>query len=214
MFNQVFSLRNSKSEDQLQLDNQDVEDIDISTSVHTLTKGTCDIISTNNQKTSPNGKFAKNSDGTSPLSSNSPDLSTSSLISCSEHYNGESVLDNISPKSASSPDTPEWSLIDSFHKSRTSTTNVRSILSPVVSLFFVNFNDIFYLSFAFRVISQHHWETCLQYLPILKKTSHLVAIKLLYQLTMAVLLKQKSKALVTTLIILNFPLFLSKGFQN
>jgi len=51
----------------------------------------------------------------------SPDFSTSSLISCSEHYNGESLLDNqnMSPQSPSSPDTPEWSLIangDSFHK--------------------------------------------------------------------------------------------------
>ena len=53
----------------------------------------------------------------------SPDFSTSSLISCSEHYNGESLLDNqnMSPQSPSSPDTPEWSLIangDSFHKVR------------------------------------------------------------------------------------------------
>lgn len=49
----------------------------------------------------------------------SPDISTSSLISASEHYNGESLLmDNIcSPQTSnSSPDTPEWSLIDSFHK--------------------------------------------------------------------------------------------------
>jgi len=49
----------------------------------------------------------------------SPDFSTSSLISCSEHYNGESLLDNMSPQSPSSPDTPEWSLIangESFHK--------------------------------------------------------------------------------------------------
>ena len=49
----------------------------------------------------------------------SPDLSTSSLIS-SEHYNGESLLDqdNLSPQSSSSPDTPEWSLIDSYHKQK------------------------------------------------------------------------------------------------
>lgn len=49
----------------------------------------------------------------------SPDFSTSSLIS-SEHYNGESLLDpdNLSPQSSSSPDTPEWSLMDSFHKQR------------------------------------------------------------------------------------------------
>jgi hypothetical protein len=46
--------------------------------------------------------------------SNSPDLSTSSLISCSEHYNGESVLDNISPKSPSSPETPGVSLVKLF----------------------------------------------------------------------------------------------------
>jgi len=54
----------------------------------------------------------------------SPDFSTSSLISCSEHYNGDSrdsLLDpgQMSPHSPSSPDTPEWSLIangDSFHK--------------------------------------------------------------------------------------------------
>jgi len=49
----------------------------------------------------------------------SPDFSTSSLISCSEHYNGESLLDNMSPQSPSSPETPEWSLIangESFHK--------------------------------------------------------------------------------------------------
>ena len=58
----------------------------------------------------------------------SPDFSTSSLISCSEHYNGESLLDNqaMSPQSPSSPDTPEWSLIangDSFHKVRRSQSN-------------------------------------------------------------------------------------------
>ena len=37
----------------------------------------------------------------------SPDFSTSSLISCSEHYNGESLLDNqtMSPQSPSSPNT-------------------------------------------------------------------------------------------------------------
>ena len=45
----------------------------------------------------------------------SPDFSTSSLIS-SEHYNGESLLDNLS--TSSSPDTPEWSLVDSYHKQR------------------------------------------------------------------------------------------------
>jgi hypothetical protein len=46
---------------------------------------------------------------------------TSSLMSCSsEHYNTvESVLENrISPNSSSSPDTPEWSLIDSMHKAK------------------------------------------------------------------------------------------------
>ena len=45
----------------------------------------------------------------------SPDFSTSSLIS-SEHYNGESLLDNLS--TSSSPETPEWSLVDSYHKHR------------------------------------------------------------------------------------------------
>ena len=47
------------------------------------------------------------------------DFSTSSLIS-SEHYNGESLLDhdNLSPQNSSSPDTPEWSLMDSYHKQR------------------------------------------------------------------------------------------------
>ena len=53
----------------------------------------------------------------------SPDFSTSSLISMSEHYNGDSLVDpgQMSPQSPSSPDTPEWSLIangDSFHKVR------------------------------------------------------------------------------------------------
>ena len=64
-------------------------------------------------------------DSSSPVGSRrnnppqSPDLSTSSLIS-SEHYNGESLLDqdNLSPQSSSSPDTPEWSLIDSYHKQK------------------------------------------------------------------------------------------------
>ena len=49
----------------------------------------------------------------------SPDISTSSLVSASEHYNGGSLInDNVcSPQTSnSSPDTPEWSLIDSFHK--------------------------------------------------------------------------------------------------
>ena len=61
----------------------------------------------------------------------SPDFSTSSLISCSEHYNGESLLDNMSPQSPSSPDTPEWSLIangESFHKVCTIITEKASIL--------------------------------------------------------------------------------------
>ena len=64
--------------------------------------------------------------------SNSPDFSTSSLISCSEHYNGESVLDNISPKSPSSPETPEWSLMDSYHKSKpgNGSSTKKSKLSP------------------------------------------------------------------------------------
>ena len=52
----------------------------------------------------------------------SPDISTSSLISASEHYNGESLLDNISPQTSSSPDTPEWSLMDSYHKKNGETT--------------------------------------------------------------------------------------------
>eukprot|EP00092_Neocalanus_flemingeri_P015600 GFUD01016888.1.p1 GENE.GFUD01016888.1~~GFUD01016888.1.p1 ORF type:complete len:1159 (+),score=309.13 GFUD01016888.1:124-3600(+) len=59
----------------------------------------------------------------------SPDFSTSSLISCSEHYNGESLLDNMSPQSPSSPDTPEWSLIangESFHKDVPSTHSRKS----------------------------------------------------------------------------------------
>merc|ERR1719233_1652674 len=59
----------------------------------------------------------------------SPDFSTSSLISCSEHYNGESLLDNLSPQSPSSPDTPEWSLIangESFHKDVSSSQSKKS----------------------------------------------------------------------------------------
>jgi len=59
----------------------------------------------------------------------SPDFSTSSLISCSEHYNGESLLDNMSPQSPSSPDTPEWSLIangESFHKDVSSSQSKKS----------------------------------------------------------------------------------------
>ena len=53
----------------------------------------------------------------------SPDLSTSSLLSCSEHYQGESLLENlaVSPQTPSSPETPEWSLLangESFHKVR------------------------------------------------------------------------------------------------
>jgi hypothetical protein len=117
------------------MENQDVEDPDVSNSVHTLINGTSDTNSHQNQKASPNGRIAKLTDDISPMSSNSPDLSTSSLISCSEHYNGESVLDNISPKTASSPDTPEWSLIDSFHKSKNNASNIRSVLSPVVRIF-------------------------------------------------------------------------------
>ena len=53
----------------------------------------------------------------------SPDLSTSSLLSCSEHYQGESLLENlaVSPQTPSSPETPEWSLLangESFQKVR------------------------------------------------------------------------------------------------
>ncbi len=67
----------------------------------------------------------------------SPDFSTSSLIS-SEHYNGESLLehDNLSPQTSSSPDTPEWSLMDSFHKRSTnvdSTKNNQTLL-PIASV--------------------------------------------------------------------------------
>lgn len=117
----------------------------MSNSVHTLINGANETSSYPNQKTSANGKIIKPIDDISPQSSNSPDLSTSSLISCSEHYNGESVLDNISPKTASSPDTPEWSLIDSFHKSKNNAANVRSVLSPVVS--YLNFFSIVYCLF-------------------------------------------------------------------
>ena len=58
---------------------------------------------------------------TRQASDETSDFSSSSLISCSEHYNGDSLLDpgQLSPVSPSSPDTPEWSLIangDSFHK--------------------------------------------------------------------------------------------------
>jgi len=61
----------------------------------------------------------------------SPDISTSSLISCSEHYNGDSLLDpgHISPQSPSSPETPEWSLIangDSFHKDVSNTNRAKN----------------------------------------------------------------------------------------
>lgn len=86
-------VRSSKSEDQLLINEHDDhvdEEEAISGSVHTLLK-----------KDSPDEEF-----------------STSSLIS-SEHYNGESLLqDNLSPEGTSScsPDTPEWSLLDSFHK--------------------------------------------------------------------------------------------------
>ena len=66
----------------------------------------------------------------------SPDFSTSSLISCSEHYNGDSLLDpgQMSPHSPSSPDTPEWSLIangDSFHKVRLCYNVVIARLCPL-----------------------------------------------------------------------------------
>ena len=68
---------------------------------------------------SPGGSRRNHNPTTNPAPQ-SPDLSTSSLIS-SEHYNGESLLDQdnlISPQSSSSPDTPEWSLIDSYHKQK------------------------------------------------------------------------------------------------
>lgn len=130
------------------------EDDDISNSVHTLHNGDTNETSSmsNNtfysaltsspqsRKKSPPKNLFKSVESTggslmtSQTSSqdDSPDFSTSSLISCSEHYNGESVLDNISPKSPSSPDTPEWSLIDSFHKSTQSSKkrNNSKQLSP------------------------------------------------------------------------------------
>jgi len=65
----------------------------------------------------------------------SPDFSTSSLIS-SEHYNGESLLDqdNLSPQTSSSPDTPEWSLMDSFHKQQQQQFNeAKAPLLPIAS---------------------------------------------------------------------------------
>lgn len=72
------------------------------------------------------------SPGGSRRNTQSPDLSTSSLIS-SEHYNGESLLDqdNLSPRSSSSPDTPEWSLIDSYHKQKSN--EAKQPLLPIAS---------------------------------------------------------------------------------
>ncbi|TRY63787.1 hypothetical protein TCAL_04930 [Tigriopus californicus] len=54
----------------------------------------------------------------------SPSVDTNSLASGSEHYDPESVLANkMSPKSSSSPDTPEWSMIDSFHQKNGQTSS-------------------------------------------------------------------------------------------
>lgn len=79
--------------------------------------------SSHNEPNLPNQRKSPSEEATSP------DFSTSSLISCSEHYNGESLLDNLSPQSPSSPDTPEWSLIangESFHKDVPSTHSRKS----------------------------------------------------------------------------------------
>ena len=115
---------------------EDEEEDNVSNSLHTLHNGGDNNATTNetfyssqsspqNRKKSPPKNLfdpittSQTSQATSSSQdTESPDFSTSSLISCSEHYNGESVLDNISPKSPSSPDTPEWSLIDSYHKSK------------------------------------------------------------------------------------------------
>ena len=63
------------------------------------------------------------------------DFSTSSLIS-SEHYNGESLLDhdNLSPQTSSSPDTPEWSLMDSFHKQRNNQAGSSEAKAPLLPI--------------------------------------------------------------------------------
>lgn len=145
------SLRNSKSEDQLQLEGQDMEDDDdnISNSVHALHNGDNGATPTatkpsrssppQSRKKSPPKNLFKVDSGSlitsqtsaySQDSNGSPDFSTSSLISCSEHYNGDSVLDNLSPKSPSSPETPEWSLMDSYHKSKPNISTKKSKLSP------------------------------------------------------------------------------------
>jgi len=136
-------VRNSKSEDQLSYDELNSHDSDedkLNSSCHTLLDSSCTPLrpEQSTAKHKPHGPPHVSSESSSSRSSGSkgsstdqllssqpsdeatsPDFSTSSLISCSEHYNGESLLDNMSPQSPSSPDTPEWSLIangESFHK--------------------------------------------------------------------------------------------------
>jgi len=129
------------------------EDDDISNSVHTLHNGDTNETSSmsNNtfysaltsspqsRKKSPPKNLFKSVESTggslmtSQTSSqdDSPDFSTSSLISCSEHYNGESVLDNISPKSPRLSDSISSSgnrVVISINSSRQATT--RQVTSP------------------------------------------------------------------------------------
>lgn len=112
-------VRGSTSEEQLLLPpSLELLDDAATGSVDTLLGPSSEVVKPHQRKASLKSSL-ESSPGSKRPAQQSPDFSTSSLIS-SEHYNGESLLDpdNLSPQSSSSPDTPEWSLMDSFHKQR------------------------------------------------------------------------------------------------
>jgi len=132
-----YLVRNSKSEDQLgyeELSGDGSDDDKLHSSCHTLLASGHTTVtnmkppfvsseSSSSQSPGASGDQMMIVQAKSVEEPTSPDLSTSSLISCSEHY-GESLLEPLSPQSPSSPDTPEWSLIangESFHKDVPST---------------------------------------------------------------------------------------------
>jgi hypothetical protein len=133
-------VRTSRSEDQLVHDSViSSDDLDDACgSVNTLLDTSADkpgrenSVKKHQRKTSFKRQPSAESSPGSRRLQQSPDFSTSSLIS-SEHYNGESLLDqdNLSPQTSSSPETPEWSLIDSFHKQKGS--EAKAPLLPIAS---------------------------------------------------------------------------------
>jgi len=110
-------VRTSKSEDQLNMDTPPMSpQEDCSGSVNTLmdTSGVAALPVEDKGEGDPHACRRKSDDSQEEVED----------ANMSEHYDAESML-KISPeRSSSSPDTPEWSLLDSFHKGSSKQANV------------------------------------------------------------------------------------------